>query len=159
MNRRLTLISIGILILVLFLFTGFPVEFREIFTERIAKAFVSISLVLIFIKLFQLSKKIEKRKKKIFINILISIVFVPYLFICIYNFSCAFSNNYTRWRWKDISIYEDKNGNRIAYQLRETSGSIYDYRYRKIYYENKSFRISTNCNFGSVTGWSEKKIN
>ena len=99
------------------------------------------------------------RKVKIFATVIISIVFVPYLFICIYNFSCAFSENDRRSRWKDISIYEDNNGNRIAYQLRETSGSIYDYRYRKIYYENKSLRISTNCGFGKVTGWSEKKLN
>ena len=140
--------------LILFMFIGFPIEFRNMFSERIARIIISISLIFIFLKLFYLSKKLASKKFKILLTIIIAIIALPYTLICIYNFSTGFSNNYARW--KDISILENKNGEKMVYQVRE-SGSIYDYRYRKIFYENKSIRISINCDFGKVTGWTETK--
>jgi len=156
MNRNLVLIFTGISIFILLLFIGFPLEFIERNAERIARVIISISVVLCFIKLFQISRKLNSKRIRISTAILITLVSVPYFFICVYNLSTAFSSNYRRW--KDISVYENSDGKKISYQLRETSGSMYDYRYRRIFYENKSFRVSVNCDFGKETGWSVKKI-
>ena len=152
MNRNILIILICIFLLITLLITGFPVEFKNQFSERIARIITSILIGAIFFILFRLSKKISTRKIRLLIMTAISVVLIPYTFICIYNVSTAISKNYETW--KDISIVENKNGDKISYQLRETSGSIYDYRYRKIYYENESIRISRNYNLVKKTGWS-----
>ncbi|WP_264521831.1 hypothetical protein [Flavobacterium sp. N1994] len=156
MKRHLIIILISISILISLIFTGFPIEFSDMFTERIARFVISILVIIIFFFLFKLSKKINSKILRIAFIILIVLTALPYTLICIYNISTAFSNNYSRW--KDISILEKKDGKKIAYQVLE-SGSIYNYRYRKIIYENKSIRISVNCDIGNQTGWSETKVN
>lgn len=138
------------------MFTGFPIEFRDMLSERIARFVISILVVIIFFFLFKSSKKINPKILRITFKILIALTALPYILICIYNISTAFSNNYSRW--KDISILEQKGGKKMAYQVLE-SGSIYNYRYRKIFYENKSIRVSVNCNFDKEIGWSETKVN
>lgn len=157
MNRQTTTLLVITSILILFLFTGFPIEFRGRFSERVARILISILVILTFFIVFYVSKKLHSKKLRIAFTVLTIIIALPYSLICIYNFSTAISGNYSRW--KDISILEEKDGNKIAHQLRETSGSIYDYRYRKIFYENESIRISVNCDWGKLTGWSQTKSN
>ena len=45
--------------------------------------------------------------------------------------------------WKDTGIYK-KDNEIVVSQFRETSGSLWDFRNRKIIYETKKFRISYN---------------
>ena len=143
MNRQIITLLVITSILILFLFTGFPIEFRDRFSERVARILICILVILTFFTVFYVSKKLHSKKLRIAFIVLTVIIALPYSLICIYNFSTAISDNYSRW--KDISILEEKDGSKMAHQLRETSGSIYDYRYRKIFYENESIRISVNC--------------
>ena len=152
MNRNPIIIIVCVSLLITLLIAGFPVEIKNQFSERIARIITSILIGIIFFILIRLSKKISTRKTRLPIRVGISIVLIPYIFICVYNVSTAMSKNYETW--KDISIVENENGDKISYQFRETSGSIYDYRYRIIYFENEFIRISRNSNIGKKTGWS-----
>ena len=143
MNRQIITLLVITFILILFLFTGVPIEFRDRFAERVARILISITVILTFFIIFYVSKKMNSKELRVISTVFTTIIALPYSLICIYNFSTAISGNYSRW--KDLSILEEKNGNKIAHQLRETSGSIYDYRHRKIFYENESIRISVNC--------------
>lgn len=156
MRKRLIIISIILTILAVLVFTGFPIEFKEYTSERIVRFCISISIVLLFCTLFLLVNKIKFRKAKTILLSLIFLFLVPYFLLVIYNISFALSKNGALNHWKDLAIYEDTNGHSIVYQMRETSGSIYDYRYRKIFYENNSIRISINCNFKTPNGWFTK---
>ena len=61
--------------------------------------------------------------------------------------------------WQDISIYTNKDGDKVISEWRETSGSIYDYRDRKIFADLGQFRISFDCNRRKLKGdWREYNI-
>lgn len=58
--------------------------------------------------------------------------------------------------WQDISVYTNINGDRVISQWRETSGSIYDYRKRKIIGDFGKFRISYDYYDKNMHGiWNE----
>jgi len=58
--------------------------------------------------------------------------------------------------WEDLSIYTNKDGEKVISEWRETSGSIYDYRYRKIIRDFGQFRISLEWNRKKMKGlWTE----
>ncbi len=58
--------------------------------------------------------------------------------------------------WEDLSIYTNKDGEKVISEWRETSGSIYDYRYRKIIGDFGQFRISLEWNRKKMKGlWTE----
>ena len=53
--------------------------------------------------------------------------------------------------WEDVTIYKNKNKCKVISQFRETSGSIYDYRERLIFYEfSNNNRISIE--------WTKKRM-
>ena len=61
--------------------------------------------------------------------------------------------------WQDLSIYTNKNGEKVISEWRETSGSIYDYRDRKIIGDFGQFRISFDCDRKMLKGlWTEYNI-
>lgn len=156
MHKPFPILAIIFIILIVLLFIGFPIEFKEYTSERIARGCVSLSIVLLFCFLFIRLKKLKSGKIKAILLSVTILLLIPYLLLVIYNISFALSKNGAINRWKDLTIHEDKNGHRIVYQMRETSGSIYDYRFRKIFYENNSIRISINCNFNTPIGWTNK---
>ena len=61
--------------------------------------------------------------------------------------------------WQDLKIYTNKRNEKVISQWRETSGSIYDYRDRKIIAEYSQFRISLNINTKNLAGiWTEYDV-
>ncbi|MFV0151499.1 hypothetical protein OBJ95_13020 [Empedobacter falsenii] len=61
--------------------------------------------------------------------------------------------------WQDLYIYTNDKNEKVISQWRETSGSIYDYRDRKIIADYGQFRISLNCNVKNLEGvWTEYNI-
>lgn len=61
--------------------------------------------------------------------------------------------------WQDLSIYTNRNGEKVISEWRETSGSIYDYRYRKIIGDFGQFRISYNYDKKKLKGlWTEYNV-
>ena len=151
MQKQLSSILVIISVLAALLFIGFPIEFRDRTAERIARIAISIIIILIFYTLFYFSRKLNSKMLKTVLSIILSILALPYLLVFIYNLSTSFSTNYSRW--EDIVVTNNEDGKWIVHQVRETSGSIYDYRYRRIFYENRSLRISINCHFGRKSGW------
>lgn len=58
--------------------------------------------------------------------------------------------------WQDLFIYTNNKNEKVISQWRETSGSIYDYRDRKIIADYGQFRISFDCNAKKLKGvWTE----
>ena len=58
--------------------------------------------------------------------------------------------------WQDLFIYTNDKNEKVVSQWRETSGSIYDYRDRKIIADYGQFRISFDCNTKKLKGiWTE----
>ena len=61
--------------------------------------------------------------------------------------------------WQDVNTYTNRTGDKLISQWRETSGSIYDYRVRKIIAEFTNFRISYEINANEVHGmWVKKPV-
>lgn len=55
--------------------------------------------------------------------------------------------------WKNLEICTNESGIKILRQMRETSGSIYDYRDRLVIYEfDENNRISVNSNVKLFNG-------
>lgn len=150
MKKSNIYLIIIILALILGLIFGFPLELKNEFDERVVRIALSIVLAILIFWLFVLSRKISAKKFRILSIIVSIIISLPYLIIITYNVSICLASYYPRWQ--DLEIYT-KNDKKIIYQLRETSGSIYDYRFRKVYYENKFFRVSTNTSFEKNPGW------
>ncbi len=55
--------------------------------------------------------------------------------------------------WCNLEVCTNESGTKILRQMRETSGSIYDYRDRLVLYEfDKNNRISINTNVNYYNG-------
>lgn len=155
MNRQLIKIIILLLILVLLLFVGSPVEFLNCTADRIATILFGLTIIFIFIRLFRLAKHMDKKILKWVSVGLIFIVAIPYLIIGIWTSMLITSNP----MWEDIAIYTNRTGDKLISQWRETSGSIYDYRTRKIIADFGQVRISYQIDDRKVKGmWVEKLL-
>ncbi len=76
---------------------------------------------------------------------------------CGYFISFGFSSYFPHW--EDVSIYTNKDGKMIISQFREISGSIYDYRNRRIISDFGQFRISIDYPDNNMQGiWTEHDI-
>ena len=61
--------------------------------------------------------------------------------------------------WQDVTVYRNDKDQKVISQWRETSGSIYDYRDRKIIADFGEFRISFDCNAKNLKGiWTEHNL-
>ncbi|MFI2742746.1 hypothetical protein ACG2LH_08405 [Zhouia sp. PK063] len=88
---------------------------------------------------------------------ILTILFTPYLIIGFYTALLSWSNDHQMW--KDSKIYTNSKNEKVISQWRETSGSIYDYRDRKIIAEFGQFRISYNHDIKNLKGiWTEYDI-
>jgi len=61
--------------------------------------------------------------------------------------------------WQDLIVYENKSGTKIIKQWRKTSGSIYDYRTKRIIADYGSFKVFIPANTDNLEGfWKVNQI-
>lgn len=136
--------SIGIFILFVFIYTGIPFEIKNPTTDVI---FRLISFILIFTMLYFLFKQVKKIQitglRKSF-YIVLSLFSALFLIGAMWN---DILRGNPHGNWYNLEICTNKSGVKILRQMRETSGSIYDYRDRLVIFEfDESNRISINTN-------------
>lgn len=157
MNRKLILLFISLTFLSLALFVGNPFEFLDATLDTIATFTIIILMVMLFIALFKQAEKLDNKMIKYTVLGLLSIITIPYLWIGVWTTLITWSSFHTMWQ--DLTVYTNKKNEKVISQWRETSGSIYDYRDRKIILEFELFRISFDCNAKDLKGiWTERNI-
>lgn len=136
---------------------GSPFEFREPFTYVIATFFGALFVIALFAFLVMKSLQIPHRKVKRGFLTLIGIVALPYLISFVWTLFIT-GGNYLPM-WQDVTIYTNNKGEKVISEWRETSGSIYDYRTRKIIADFGHFRISYDCDKTKLDGvWTEYNL-
>lgn len=155
--KKLLVLSLGILLLIIGRVVGSPFEFREPFTYVIATFFGGLFVIALFAFLVMKSLQIPHRKVKRGFLSLIGIVALPYFISFIWTIIIT-GGNYLPM-WQDVSIYTNNKGEKVISEWRETSGSIYDYRTRKIIADFGQFRISYDCDKTKLDGvWTEYNL-
>ena len=150
MNQKLILIYCTILILIVALFIGFPFEFFDINSDRIANIIAILVILFSFYKLIKLSKTLNGKVLKLTTRIILFIVFALYFLNGVWTVFFITSNYYPMWQ--DLEIYTNSSNEKVISEWRETSGSLYDYRYRKVYFENKILRLSIDYDKKKMNG-------
>lgn len=154
MNKKLILIFIGLTFLTTALFIGTPFEFLNITADTIATSILMVLFFLLFIILFRQIRLLENKIFKRITFGLLTIIAIPYFFIGIWTALLTCSNYHPMWQ--DQLIYKNNKNEKVISQWRETSGSIYDYRDRKIIADYGQFRISFDTNAKKLKGvWTE----
>ena len=155
------LISIGLMFLLTLLFVDSPFEFLNVTAYKIANCVNMFLFLLLFILLFRQIRRLENKIAKRITSGLLFILAIPYFFIGLWTIFLVTSNNPPLWQ--DLIIYTNENNEKVISQWRRTSGSIYDYRDRKMIFEMGEFRISFDYNVEKLKGiWkkynTEKKL-
>lgn len=157
MNKKLILIFLGLTFLTTALFVGTPFEFLNVTTDTIATFIIMLLFLLLFILLFRQIKRLDNKFLKRTTLVVIIVLAVPYLFVGLWTTLLVASNYHPMWQ--DVTVYTNDKDQKVISQWRETSGSIYDYRDRKIISEFGEFRISFDCNAKNLKGiWTEYNI-
>ena len=157
MKRNLFYVLIGLIFLTTIMFVGTPFEFLNPRIDTIVTFIIMGLIVFLFIILFRLTLKLNNKILKFTIITLLTILTIPYLFVGIWTTLLTSSSNHPIW--KDYIIYTNDNNEKVISEWRETSGSIWDYRDRKILADFGQFRISYACNKKNLKGiWKEYNI-
>ena len=109
----------------------------------------------LFIVLFRQIWRLDKKVYKWTTFGLLTLLAIPYLFIGLWTALLTWSNYHPMWQ--DLFIYTNDKNEKVISQWRETSGSIYDYRDRKIIADYGQFRISFDCDAKKLEGISLRK--
>jgi len=138
-------IAVGVIVLLCFIRIGIPFEFKNNIVDSFLRT-SSFALVFVLIyKLFKLNKFVRHKGLRIISLIFISVLCFLFILGAIWNNILRTSDSRD---WYNFEICSNSNGKKILRQIRETSGSIYDYRDRLVIFEfNKENRISININF------------
>ncbi|HEX8313725.1 MAG TPA: hypothetical protein VF609_01950, partial [Flavisolibacter sp.] len=154
---KLILIVVGLTFLVAALFVGTPFEFLNATVDTIATFSIMLLFILLFILLFRHIKRLDNKILKWTTLGLLILLAIPYLLLGLWTTLLTASNYHPMWQ--DLTVYTNAKNEKVISQWRETSGSIYDYRDRKIITEYGQFRISLNCNVKNLKGiWTEHNI-
>jgi len=157
MNRKLILIFIGLTFLTTALFVGTPFEFLNVTADTIATFIIMFLFLLLFILLFRQIRRLDNKAFKWTTLGLLIVLAIPYLFVGLWTTLLVASNYHPMWQ--NVKIYTNDKDQKVISQWRETSGSIYDYRDRKILADFGEFRISFDCNAKNLKGiWTEYDI-
>lgn len=159
MTKTLLKILTGVIVLFVFIYTGVPFEIESPFIESIFKV---LSFAIIFFLLYLLLKQVHKLS-------FAGLRFGGYIILGLLSFLFfmgAILNNIwitkknERNSFYTLEIWTSDSGIKILRQLRETSGSIYDYRDRLVIYEfDANNRISINTSLDNHNGpWTVLKI-
>ena len=157
MKNKLILIFCGIIFLIAALFVGTPFEFLNSAADSFANVSMILLILFLFIILYQQTKKLTNRILRRITYGLLVVLTIPYLLLAIWTLLLTASSYHPMWQ--DVSIYTNEKNEKVISQWRETSGSIYDYRDRKIISDFGQFRISLDCNIDNLKGtWTKYNI-
>ena len=157
MNRKIFFIGIGLTFLVTVLFIGTPFEFLNVTVFTIAFYLGLLFFIFLFVLLFWQTRQLKKKIVKWILFGLLTVVAIPYTLIGLWNF--LIFSSYPPPMWEDVRIYTNDKNEKVIGQFRETSGSIHDFRNRKIIADFGQFRISFDCNMKKLKGvWTEYDI-
>jgi hypothetical protein len=113
--------------------------------------------LLIFIFLFKKIRLLNNKALKWTTLGVLIILAIPYLLVGIWT-TLLTAGNY-HLMWQDLSVCTNSKNEKVISEWKETSGSIYDYRDRKLLADFGQFRISLDCNLKNLKGvWTEYDI-
>ena len=157
-NRNIIIVCSGLTFLVAIFFIGTLFEFLNPFVCAIAFYLALLFILCLFVFLFKKTKRIGNKFFKWILLGSLTTVAIPYFIIGVWNL--IMFSSYPPPMWEDVKVYTNDKNEKVISQWRETSGSIYDYRDRKIIADFGQFRISFNCNAKKLKGiWTESEIN
>jgi hypothetical protein len=149
----------GLMILILGLIYCSPIEPVYQPEHRIITLIISAIVILIFYT----SIRILYKEKNMFIRLIglitLGLLGLAYFWIGVWSVpQAALSDKYPMW--VDIEIYENKNNDKIIGQFMEISGSLHDYRNRKIIHEfNNGIRLSYTYPDNKINGiWKVHRL-
>jgi hypothetical protein len=156
-KKKVISIFIGLTFLATALFVGIPFEFLNVAVDTIATFTIMLLFLLLFLLLFRQISRLDNKALKWTTLGLLIVLAIPYLFAG-FSTTLLIASNYHPM-WQDMTIYTNEKGEKVISQWRETSGSIYDYRDRKIIADHEQFRISFDCNAKNLKGiWTKHNM-
>lgn len=157
MTKKIIFILIGLAFLSSALFIGTPFEFLNTTVDTVATFSIMTLILFVFIIVFRQIRLLDIKALKWTALGFLIILAIPYLLVGIWTTLLTASDYHPMWQ--DVSIYTNHKKEKIISQWRETSGSIYDYRDRKVVADFGQFRISFDCNLKNLKGvWTEYDI-
>lgn len=159
MTKPLLKILTGVIVLIIWVYIGVPFEFEDALLDSIFKV---LSFGLVFFLLYLLFKQVWKLGNeglRIGGYILLGLFSLLFVLGALWNDIWITEKN-ERNTFYTLEVWTNKSGIKVLRQLRETSGSIYDYRDRLVIYEfDANNRISINTNVDNYAGpWTVLKV-
>ena len=159
MTKPLLKILTGVIVLIILIYIGVPFEFEDALLDSIFKV---LSFGLVFFLLYLLFKQVWKLGNeglRIGGYILLGLFSLLFVLGALWNNIWITEKN-ERNTFYTLEVWTNKSGIKVLRQLRETSGSIYDYRDRLVIYEfDANNRISINTNVDNYDGpWTVLKV-
>ncbi len=155
--KKVVQILIGFIFLMTFLFVGNPIDFSNSTYDRISVFLVMTIILIIFFGLYRQIREIDNKALKRLNLGIMGLIAIPYFLIGLWSLMLTTSSSYPIWQ--DVSIYTNDDGKKVISQWRETSGSIYDYRDRRVIADFGQLRVSLNCDVDDLNGkWQEYLI-
>jgi hypothetical protein len=152
MTKPLFKILTGVIVLIILIYIGVPFEIEDALLDSIFKV---LSFGLVFFLLYLLFKQVRKLGNeglRIGGYVLLGLFSLLFLLGALWNDIWITEKN-ERNTFYTLEVWTNKSGIKILRQLRETSGSIYDYRDRLVIYEfDANNRISINTNVDNYDG-------
>lgn len=149
MNRDFAILLPILALLIAGLLIGSPLEVLNPIPHRIITIIAGVIVLVLFVYLYRVAMRLKRKNIKRIATVVISIVAVPYLLIGLYTSLFVLSSYYPMW--EDVAVYTNAEGETVISQFRRTSGSIYDYRNRKVLKDfSNGYRISLD--------WTENKM-
>ena len=136
---------------------GTPFEFLNVTVCTIAFYLALLFFLCLFVLLFRQTRRIENKLFKGLSFGLLTIVAIPYFLIGLWNL--LMFSSYPPPMWEDTIVYTNDKNEKVIGQFRETSGSIHDFRDRKVIADFGQIRISFDCNAKNLKGiWTKYDI-
>lgn len=159
MTKPLLKILSGVIVLFVFIYIGIPFEIEYPIIESISKLFSFILIFFLLYLLFKQARELGYQRLRLGLFIFLGLFSLLFLFGALWNEIWITQRN-ERNTFYTLEIWTNNSGIKILRQLRETSGSIYDYRDRLVIYEfDVNNRISINANIENFDGpWTIQKI-
>ena len=158
MTKPLLKLLTGVIALVILIYTGIPFEIEDPIIESTFKV---ISFGLIFFLLYLLfnqARKLSNERMRFGVYLFLGLLSILFVFGAILNHIWITQKN-ERNSFYTLEVWTNPSGLKILRQIRETSGSIYDYRDRLVIYEfDENNRISINTSVDNYEGpWTVLK--
>jgi hypothetical protein len=151
-------ILIGVFVLCVLIFIGIPFEINDPFIESILKVCSFAFVFFLLFLLFKQASKVNNDGLRIGVFIVLGLLLFLFFFGALWNNIWITQRN-ERNSFYTLEVWTNNEGTKILREMRETSGSIYDYRDRLVIYEfDENNRISINANVENYKGpWKIKK--